>query len=152
MNILPCGQLLPERCHGLQIVQNCLHLTTAHTVWLQDVCEGSCGEADPDLAASLSLHCYRHPLQDGDFGDLCAVDDMVEASIEVMRNCYHGFLSFLSHAARENAILFEHGGMEKVECEGLAAQAAVWEKLPGQVFLVLPVLWGWFIKFLQLVL
>lgn len=57
-------------------------VSRAHTVWSQDACGGSCGEADPDLAASLSLLCYSHPPQDGDINDLCAVGDMVEASIE----------------------------------------------------------------------
>lgn len=59
-------------------------VSTAHTFCSQDACEGSCGEADPDLAASLSLLCYSHPPQDGDINDLCAVDDKVEASAEDM--------------------------------------------------------------------
>lgn len=38
--------------------------------------------------------------QDGEIDGLCAVDDMVEASIETIGNCHHRLLSFLSHVTR----------------------------------------------------
>lgn len=79
--------------------------------------------------------------QDGEIDGLCAVDDMVEASIETIENCHHGLLSFLSHVTRTMpfflSMVDENSGVRRP-----AAQGAVWEKLLGQVVLVLPVLWG----------
>lgn len=81
MNTLPCVLSGGPDSPQLLIVDR---VSTAHTFCSQDACEGSCGEADPDLAASLSLLCYSHPPQHGDINDLCAVDDKVEASAEDM--------------------------------------------------------------------
>ena len=81
MNTLPCVLSGGPDSPQLLIVDR---VSTAHTFCSQDACEGICGEADPDLAASLSLLCYSHPPQDGDINDLCAVDDKVEASAEDM--------------------------------------------------------------------
>ncbi|KAL6049699.1 hypothetical protein STEG23_021212, partial [Scotinomys teguina] len=66
----------------------------------------------------LTLHgsftestCHSHSPQDGEIDGLCIADDMIEASIDVIRNCHHGLLSFLSHVTRENTVLPEHNGM-----------------------------------------
>lgn len=81
------------------------------------------------------VYCASHVSQDGEIDGLCAADDMVEASIETMENCHNGCLSFLSHVTR--AMAGENSGVRRPGSPGCCLG-----KLPGQVFLVLPMLWG----------